>query len=167
MIVISAVTRGRMSSRCSALAEAKPRKMRGMPARARSGALVVKGRVVVRIAADEHVQLLDHGTVRRIDGGTTNTARARRAGERTRQRWLPLAAGQQTDEHIHRSTIVVDVVGRRMAAIKLQILIDAAPGRRLEQRRVVAVAAKMLYGRRHVRAYREPRYGNDATHERT
>jgi hypothetical protein len=54
-----------------------------------------------------------------------------------------------------------------MAAIKLQVLINAAPGRRLKQRSVVAVAAKMLYGRCHVRAYREPRYGNDASHERT
>ena len=119
----------------------------------------------MRITPDEHVQLLDHGTVRRIDSRAYQHQPADQAGQ-GRGNGGRLAAGRQTDEHIHRSTIVVDV-SRQTVAVKGQILINTAPGRRLEQRSVVAVLAKMLYGRCHVRAYREPRYGNDASHERT
>jgi hypothetical protein len=52
-----------------------------------------------------------------------------------------------------------------VAAVTLEIVINTTPGGRFEQRGVVAIVAEMLDGRFSVRAYREPGYHENASHD--
>src|SRR5215207_8611211 len=75
---------------------------------------------------DEHDQLLDHGTVRRIDGRADQYQAFHQVGQGC-SHGSRLSASRQTDQDINRNTVAIDVRSQ-IATVALKIMFHIAPG---------------------------------------